>query len=437
MAESSDDLERMSREQLILKARVLGVERAELMTRVEMRDEIVRRSEPDLAQQKRARGFLGVARDLVASVVEAGLNLPDAAAIIRGDNNREADWKGPPPVATVTLAEIYAAQGHLERALRMLDEVLAKEPDHDPARALRTRLASSTDLPVAPARRRQRVSFADPPTASEPLEPASAPVNANDPASTFANDPASASGNVPVPVPVPDPSSASPSPELPAESAPEPVIVFAEPAPVEAAAPEPEPVIVFADPAPPESPIPESASANVNDPAPASGNLNVEVPDPAPPSPSLSLEPDADPEPAPSPAVLTLSLAGQRQIYWELPSQSLTPLRAHSPGGRPVLRIITFRTRSGRVERQARDLTPDSEVGSVVLPGLRADAVVRAVLGWEAEGRFLPYLVASDVGSGSPSAVRNGPFRANRLVGAVAPEVEQRALMYCGRRPAH
>ncbi|HEY0465081.1 MAG TPA: hypothetical protein VGC79_12765, partial [Polyangiaceae bacterium] len=119
MAESSDDLERLSREQLILKARVLGVERPELMTRVEMRDEIVRRSEPDIAQQKRARGFLGVARDLVASVVEAGLNLPDAAALIRGDSNREAHWKGPPPVATVTLAEIYAAQGHLDRALRM------------------------------------------------------------------------------------------------------------------------------------------------------------------------------------------------------------------------------------------------------------------------------------------------------------------------------
>ncbi|HEY4104659.1 MAG TPA: hypothetical protein VGM44_12245, partial [Polyangiaceae bacterium] len=70
MAEASDDLEHSSREQLILKARVLGVERAELMTRVELRDEIVRRTTTDPAQQKRARGFLGVARDLVASVVE-------------------------------------------------------------------------------------------------------------------------------------------------------------------------------------------------------------------------------------------------------------------------------------------------------------------------------------------------------------------------------
>src|SRR3954469_14779444 len=181
MVENSDELERMNREQLVLKARVLGVERAELMTRVEMRDEIVRRSEPDLSQQKRARGFLGVARDLVASVVEAGLNLPDAAKLIRGEGSQEHDWKGPPPVATVTLAEIYAAQGHLDRALRMLDEVLAKEPDHDPARALRTRLATATDLPVAPARRRQKISFADNSTLSvpdpdraEPQEPAAA-----------------------------------------------------------------------------------------------------------------------------------------------------------------------------------------------------------------------------------------------------------------------
>src|SRR5882724_7375939 len=170
MAFGSDELERLSREELILKARVLGVERAELMTRVELRDEIVRRSVPDPSQQKRARGLLGVARDLVASVVEAGLNLPEAAARIRGDGPREGDWKGPPPVATVTLAEIYAAQGHLDRALRMLDEVLAKEPDHDAARSLRDRLAAGADLPQQTPPRRQRISFADPPESDLPPE---------------------------------------------------------------------------------------------------------------------------------------------------------------------------------------------------------------------------------------------------------------------------
>jgi hypothetical protein len=109
------------------------------MTRVELADELVRRMEPDPLEQKRARGWLGVARDLVASVVESGLNLPDAAALIRGER-AELDLKSPEPVATVTLAEIYAAQGHVQRALAMLDEVLANEPDHEAAQRLRERL---------------------------------------------------------------------------------------------------------------------------------------------------------------------------------------------------------------------------------------------------------------------------------------------------------
>ncbi|HEY3253160.1 MAG TPA: hypothetical protein VGJ91_04395, partial [Polyangiaceae bacterium] len=127
----------------------------------------------------------------------------------------------------------------------------------------------------------------------------------------------------------------------------------------------------------------------------------------------------------------------QRQIYWELPAQALERLRAHAPNGRALVRVISFRTRAGRVERHASDLSPDSEVGFAVLPDLRADAVVRAVLGWEANGRFMPYVVASDLSSGTPSARHNGPFRANPLVGSVAHEVEQRALSHCSRRPAH
>jgi hypothetical protein len=331
-SDGTDDLERLSREQLILKARVLGVERAELMTRVEMRDEIVRRSEPDLVAQKRARGFLGVARDLVASVVEAGLNLPDAAAIIRGEGAREGDWKGPPPVATVTLAEIYAAQGHLDRALRMLDEVLTKEPDHDAARSLRDRLAVGADLPKQPPPRRQRISFADPPEAD--LPPESAPIHA-------------------APTPAPEPIHAA------LESVPVPV-----------------------------------------------------------PVPSLS----------PSPYVLTLALAGQRQVYWEVPAHTWDALRSRAPHGRAVLRVLSFRTRAGKVERRAHDLSPDAEVGSAVLPGLNADAVVRAALGWESDGRFLPFVIASDLVPGR--------FRAHPLVGPVVAEVEQRAVQHLSRSAA-
>jgi hypothetical protein len=135
-------LDLASREQLIEHARRLGVTRPELLTRVELKDEIVRRSISDEPERRRARGWLGVARDLLASVVEQGLHLPDAAALIRGDV-RVTDPVPARPVATVTLAEIYATQGHVSRALRILDEVLVKEPDHEAARALRDRLGQT------------------------------------------------------------------------------------------------------------------------------------------------------------------------------------------------------------------------------------------------------------------------------------------------------
>ena len=136
-------------------------------------------------------------------------------------------------------------------------------------------------------------------------------------------------------------------------------------------------------------------------------------------------------------ANFTLSLSGQRQVYWELPGHSLAALSKHSPSGRPVVRVISFRTRAGRVERRTNDLIPHSEVGFAVLPDLRADAVVRAVLGWEVNGRFIPYVIASDLASDTPTALQKGQFRANPLVGPVTPEVEHRALSHCTRRPAH
>jgi hypothetical protein len=168
------ELERLSRHELIVRAQRLGVQRAELMTRVELTDEIVRLGESDPGERKRARGWLGIARDLVASVVEQGLHLPEAAALIRGDAGLELGQRAPAPVATVTLAEIYAAQGHLERGLKMLDQVLEKEPEHDAARGLRDRLTSERDRRVAArseARARGLPRFPEP--EPEPEEAAS------------------------------------------------------------------------------------------------------------------------------------------------------------------------------------------------------------------------------------------------------------------------
>lgn len=139
MSIDSKELETLNRDELINRAHQLGAHRPELLTRPELRDEIIRLSEGDEAERRRARGWFGVARDLVASVVGQGLNLPDTAELIRGVH--VLNPRAAPPVATVTLAEIYAAQGHVRKALDLLDEVLANEPDHDAARVARVRLS--------------------------------------------------------------------------------------------------------------------------------------------------------------------------------------------------------------------------------------------------------------------------------------------------------
>jgi hypothetical protein len=161
MAADRDALEAMARDQLVAEARRLGVRRPEVMTRVELVDEVLRLSTPNPVERKQVRGWLGIARDLVASLVEQGLNLPDAAALIRGDVRFEPLHPPQPPVATVTLAEIYGAQGHFDRALVILDEVLAREPDHDVAQKLRKRLARERDAKRA-AERERRIAEREP-----------------------------------------------------------------------------------------------------------------------------------------------------------------------------------------------------------------------------------------------------------------------------------
>jgi hypothetical protein len=138
-------LEGLGREELVVEARRYGVKRPEVMTRVELVDEVLRLGTPNPVERKKVRGWLGIARDLIASAVELGLNLPDAAAMIRGDVRFEPLRPEQPPVATVTLAEIYGAQGHFDRAVGILDEVLEREPDHEVARRLRARLAAERD----------------------------------------------------------------------------------------------------------------------------------------------------------------------------------------------------------------------------------------------------------------------------------------------------
>lgn len=141
-----NELETIDRERLVEYARAVGVERAEVLTRLELIDEILSLAIEDEQERRIARGLLGRARDLVARVVEKGLNLPDAAHRLRTMAPPAAAWRrGPPPIATVSLAEVYSRQGHAPLALRVLDEVLEREPDHHYARVLRERIAASSE----------------------------------------------------------------------------------------------------------------------------------------------------------------------------------------------------------------------------------------------------------------------------------------------------
>ncbi|HEX4447458.1 MAG TPA: DUF4912 domain-containing protein [Polyangiaceae bacterium] len=146
------ELEGLDREELISRAEAAGVTRARILTRPELVDELLLRSATDHATKQRSRGLFGRARDLLASVVERGLNLPDAAERIRTVGEPIVSRpSAPAALPTVTLAEIYATQGHRVRAIETLDRVLVREPEHAAARALVSQLRDDS-YPLPPPR---------------------------------------------------------------------------------------------------------------------------------------------------------------------------------------------------------------------------------------------------------------------------------------------
>ena len=387
------ELDQLSREELVRRARELGAERPEVMTRVELRDEIVRLSEPDPTARRRSRGWLGVARDLVASVVDAGLKMPSAASAIRGDARPAEETAGPPPVATLTLAEIYLAQGHEDRALAVLEEVLSVEPEHAAALALRDRIRDERASGAA----RRRVPLE--PDARELDEPLSSP-----------------------PAPAPFLSSAPPdamrepygSPVVPAapqtEAEPElaPVVPNAAPAfdlTTEAAqvereaplfAPEPEPH-VSAAPAPafephvppafaPEAPGPPTFGPEFQT---EPGVLPVQVAaprfdsTPPPSTPTLAA-------PSPRTAAAQGALCVLVQTGTEVVAEYRLPRAAHGV----ILRVAWFVPgRRGPTEGSI-DVPLERGEERVVLPPIEAGAHVRGALGIDLEGAFKPLAVA-------------------------------------------
>ena len=335
------ELEALTRDGLIERARRLGVPRPEVMTRVEMVDEIIRRQETDATARRRARGWLGVARDLVASLIEQGLNMPDAAELVR-QGVTPTRVQHQPPVATVTLAEIYAAQGHVKRALGMLDQVLDKEPDHAAARALRDRLAAARPTPVRAVEPEQPE---DAPTTPEPLEPV-------------------------------------------AESEPEPTLL-------EAAAPAAEPAPAEPEPAPAE-PAPLEAAAPAAEPAPVEPEPAPAEPAPARAEPGPTAAPAFAPAPHDDVLVLIPSARGVL-VYWELSERS----RAAALGGALALRLAAFSPSPRGAQKLEQTLALAAPAGTLLATGLGTGAVVRGVLGVARAEGFAPRVVASVMDAGA------------------------------------
>lgn len=173
-----EQLEALGRDELMDEAERAGVARPEVLTREEIIDAIEAIDERARGSREGSKHFLSRVRSVVASFVERGLNLPQAAERIR------AGGSAPPPAAepasvptpTVTLAQIYAAQGHNDRALAVLAQVLASEPGHAGALRLRARLLGQ---PLPPDEDEDDDSEPPPPVVAPPVtlaSPATAPL---------------------------------------------------------------------------------------------------------------------------------------------------------------------------------------------------------------------------------------------------------------------
>lgn len=144
--------EPVARHELIATALSLGIERPDELSNQELSDAIRAASEAGEVEPA-PPGWFAVARHLVESVVEQGLNLPNAAKMLRAVGGRM--WapaqRQRPPLPTVTLAQIYLSQGHKEKAHATLTQVLARQPENAKARKLLEELEATSGAEAVPA----------------------------------------------------------------------------------------------------------------------------------------------------------------------------------------------------------------------------------------------------------------------------------------------
>lgn len=333
-------LDALDREALIRLAEEHGITRPRILTRPELVDEILLRSATEAGgDASLARGFFGLARDLVARVVERGLHLPEAASRIRNlaaDPPRRAPRVAPLP--TVTLAQIYASQGHTARAVETLRRVLDDEPEHAEAGRL---LATLEDTTYAPPKE---------PLPPEPDELPPTPEAEAEAGDERAPDPEGA-----------EPTAASAEPATTDEpatahavAAPEEALPEATPAVVEAGA-APEPVATPSEPA--REPVP----AMLNDaPLPPRYDVTECV--------AISVDPE------------TLF------VYWEVREELLARVRAGRGPGVIVLRALVIEPGWEGPRTVVRDHDVHATLGDFFLRELPSGTVVRVAIGYRPDG---------------------------------------------------
>ena len=397
------ELEDLDRESLVVRAQAAGIRRARILTRPELIDELLRLDpNADAAQLKKSRGFFGRARDLVARVVERGLHLPDAADRIRTMAlgtvpTSSVPRTEPQAMPTVTLAEIYAAQGHRQRAIDTLRRVLEREPEHTAARTLLARLED--EAYVAPQPRLPAEPELEPELeASEDDETAVA--DAGDEALTV-ETPVVSPGTPRVPLQGPSDSNGEYEFSLLPASEREPVVVdpaYAETRELPRAGGRSYAFTADDVDAHAKTDVfavvpPRGAVAAAERAATAASPARQAPPAPAaPPAPPEPEAPEVEEcfaipvarEPG------TEGASGRMFVRWSVSWSTIGALLGARPKGRFVVRAHVVTPAWDGPNAETRDLVVDPDDEQVMLVGLPEPSVVRVAVGWLDGSTFVP-----------------------------------------------
>jgi len=354
----------MTREQLIAQAERHGIPRPRVLTQPELVDEIIGRTTKGDRERARARGWLGRARDLLAQVVEKGLHLPEAARVLRQEDK---SWPAPPPpLPTVTLAEIYAAQGHFERAIAVLDEVLGREADHREARALRERFVEQAQRSRSRGGREKEapaVAQESAPAAKEaPRGKAQKEAVKHEPVGELRR----AAAVEEAPVDVEGVTESAPAmADARSEATPSPALAAAV-----ASEPEAEPAVPSTEPAPVVAEV-EALDALDQPPLPQRYEVDEVV--------AIAVDPRTI------------------YLYWEVRPTTLAHARARRPDGALCVRLASVTASWEGPIVDARDLHVDALYGDRFVRDVQPGSNVRVSVGWKSPDGFEPFAVGAEV----------------------------------------